>query len=313
MTSTMSTARATTSTARRIRTYGPAMKIAAGVLLAAVAIALRTPLLYAAVGSGPTCGAAAGPERVGSEPVGSERVGPPSSELAWRARVLSTSPIHPRPPAWIPVANRSVQNRRTRNRSVRDRSVLTSRPETGRLPLLTPADASWVLVLGARRDAAGRCWLRIRLPWRPNDATGWIQARHVLLRATRWRIVVSLAARAVTLYRGGMPVYRARVVIGARATPTPRGLFAIVSVWRSPPMSFLGSYILLLSAHSEALPHFDGGDGQVALHGRGGASLLDPLGSASSHGCVRLANRAIDAIVRLVGRAGLPGIPVHVD
>jgi lipoprotein-anchoring transpeptidase ErfK/SrfK len=41
---------------------------------------------------------------------------------------------------------------------------------------------------------------------------------------------------------------------------------------------------------------FDGGDGQVALHGRGGASLLDPLGSARSHGCVRLANGAIDWI-----------------
>ncbi len=31
----------------------------------------------------------------------------------------------------------------------------------------------------------------------------------------------------------------------------------------------------------------------MALHGRGGKSLLDPLGSARSHGCVRMANSAI--------------------
>jgi len=29
------------------------------------------------------------------------------------------------------------------------------------------------------------------------------------------------------------------------------------------------------------LATYDGGDGRVALHGRGGASLLDPLGSAA--------------------------------
>jgi hypothetical protein len=180
------------------------------------------------------------------------------------------------------------------------------------LPLLTPAAASWVLVLGAH-NTDGRCWLEVRLPWRPNNAVGWVRAMHLQLWPTRWRLLVSLAARTVTLYRGGIAVYRARVVIGAQRAPTPRGLFAITSVWRSPPTSFLGSYVLPLTAHSEALPHFDGGDGQVALHGRGGASLLDPLGSASSHGCVRLANGAIDEIVHLIGQSQLPGTPVLIE
>jgi lipoprotein-anchoring transpeptidase ErfK/SrfK len=31
----------------------------------------------------------------------------------------------------------------------------------------------------------------------------------------------------------------------------------------------------------------------VAIHGRGGALLADPLGSARSHGCIRLDNGAI--------------------
>ena len=60
--------------------------------------------------------------------------------------------------------------------------------------------------------------------------------------------------------------------------------------------------------HSDVLDDYGGGPGRVALHGRDGVSLLDPLGSARSHGCVRLPNRAI---VRLA-REAVPGTPVDV-
>ena len=53
---------------------------------------------------------------------------------------------------------------------------------------------------------------------------------------------------------------------------------------------------------------FQGGDGRVALHGRGGRSLRDPLGSASSHGCIRLSNSAINWIASIAR----PGTPVVV-
>ena len=71
--------------------------------------------------------------------------------------------------------------------------------------------------------------------------------------------------------------------------------------------------MLPLTAHSEVLKTYDGGDGRVALHGRGGASLSAPLGSAASHGCVRLANDDIARLVRRIGRAGLPGTPVRIN
>jgi len=48
-----------------------------------------------------------------------------------------------------------------------------------------------------------------------------------------------------------------------------------------------------LTAHSNVLTEFDGGNGQVAIHGRGGASFLDPLGTAASHGCVRVENSLV--------------------
>lgn len=89
-------------------------------------------------------------------------------------------------------------------------------------------------------------------------------------------------------------------------------MFAIV--WAIPwnPNAFLGSWVLELTAHSDVLRQFDGGDGTVGIHGRGGASLQDPLGSARSHGCVRLANDAIDWLVSTVGASELPGTPIQI-
>ena len=176
-----------------------------------------------------------------------------------------------------------------------------------------PRDASWLLVLGAARDRYGRCWLRVRLPSRPNDAAAWLFAGHVELRPTRWRIVVNRSARSLSVYRSDDRLRRFRVVVGAPSTPTPRGLFSIVGVWRWNPVDFLGSYILPITAHSNVLQEFGGGDGRVGIHGRGAHSLLDPLGAARSHGCVRLSNRAIEWLVRRVGAHQLPGFPSGCD
>jgi lipoprotein-anchoring transpeptidase ErfK/SrfK len=177
---------------------------------------------------------------------------------------------------------------------------------------IRPREASWLLVLRAARDRRGRCWFKVRLPSRPNAAAAWLSADRVLLRRTRWRIVVSRGARTIALFRSGQRLRRFRVVVGAPGTPTPHGLFSIVGVWPWNPADFLGSYVLPITAHSRVLQEFGGGDGRVGIHGRGGDSLLDPLGAARSHGCIRLANGAIEWIVRTVGARHLPGIPVRV-
>jgi lipoprotein-anchoring transpeptidase ErfK/SrfK len=116
----------------------------------------------------------------------------------------------------------------------------------------------------------------------------------VLLVRTPWRVDVDRAHRVATIRRDGKIQRRFRVVVGASPTPTPTGLFAIYErLQASDPSNFEGTWQLNLTAFSRVLPHFDGGPGQVALHGRGGASLLDPLGSARSHGCIRFANASI--------------------
>jgi lipoprotein-anchoring transpeptidase ErfK/SrfK len=128
----------------------------------------------------------------------------------------------------------------------------------------------------------------------------------------RWRIEVRRARREVRVLRDGRVVRRFRVVVGAPRTPTPRGVFAIAGATRGRPHDFYGAWVVSLTAHSDVLQRYDGGDGRVALHGRGGASLLDPLGSARSHGCVRLDNAAIGWLVRTIGSARLAGTPVDV-
>ena len=154
--------------------------------------------------------------------------------------------------------------------------------------------------------------MEVRLPWRPNDAAGWVNADKVFVHETPWRIVVSTAHRRLTLYRAGRPIRTMSVVVGKPSTPTPVGLFAVAWATRWHPTDFLGSWVLELTAHSDVLQQFDGGDGTVGIHGRGGASLLDPLGTAASHGCIRLANDSVDWLVATVGEGRLPGTPVQV-
>ena len=177
---------------------------------------------------------------------------------------------------------------------------------------MSPADAAALLVLAAR-ELGGPCWVRVRLPSRPNTAAGWVNAERVRLVSSPWRISVSTRWRRLDVLRQGRLVRRFPVVVGAPPTPTPRGLFAVANVWKWHSADFLGAWVLTVTAHSSVLRHFDGGDGRVALHGRGGASLLDPLGAAASHGCVRLANAAISWLVRVIGSGRLPGTPVAID
>ena len=54
------------------------------------------------------------------------------------------------------------------------------------------SEAPWLLVLRAAPDPLGRCWLKVRLPSRPNDAAAWVNADRVVLQSTPWRLVVSL-------------------------------------------------------------------------------------------------------------------------
>lgn len=177
--------------------------------------------------------------------------------------------------------------------------VARARPAAGRRVWTVPVATSWsaepqvLLVLGSAIHR-GREWLRVLLPIRPDGATGWIPRDDAMLSATRLWVTVDKAARAVKVYDRGRLIRRFEAVIGTPATPTPDGLAAIYEKDRQPDAAgFLGPWALPLTALSNVLYNFGGGPGRVAIHGRAGASLLDPLGSARSHGCIRIDNGPI--------------------
>lgn len=147
--------------------------------------------------------------------------------------------------------------------------------------------------------AKGKTWIKVRLASRPNTAAAWIPANRARISENPWRVLISTAHRKVTVLKAGRRVLRFRAVIGAPETPTPKGLFAIYERVRQVPANgFLGPFALHLTAHSNVLDNYGGGAGRVAIHGRDGASLLDPLGTARSHGCIRVNNSRIRSLAK---------------
>jgi lipoprotein-anchoring transpeptidase ErfK/SrfK len=158
-------------------------------------------------------------------------------------------------------------------------------------------------VLGRATSHDGRSWVQVRLPGRPNAHKGWIPAVQTSPRSTAWQISVKLSARRVTVYQDGRVQRSFRAVVGARSTPTPIGRFFIEEALKISGVAAGNPYALATSARSNVLQEFEGGPGQIALHGTNG--LPDALGTAASHGCIRLSTAAITWLARNIG-GGVP-------
>jgi lipoprotein-anchoring transpeptidase ErfK/SrfK len=157
------------------------------------------------------------------------------------------------------------------------------------------------LVRGTRGN-----WVHVYLPSRPNGSLGWLRSRAVKMYDNRYRIVVRLRAHKLQLWRKRHLLATYPVATGTTSTPTPRGLYYIVELLQpSNPGGSYGPYSFGLSAHSNMLKTFAGGDGRVGLHGTNEPGLI---GSSVSHGCIRLRNAAVRRLARI-----LPlGTPVYV-
>ena len=165
-----------------------------------------------------------------------------------------------------------------------------------------------LLVLsGVTTDAKGNGWVRVRLPDRPNRSSGFIPVAAARLATTPLRLRVEVSGRRVQLLKHGNVLASYRAAVGNAATPTPTGLFAIQDPVPSSAQqrSYLGPYILTLTAYSSVLKTFMGGNGLVAIHGTTADNLL---GQAVSNGCVRINNAAVTRLYNLVR----PGTPVEI-
>jgi lipoprotein-anchoring transpeptidase ErfK/SrfK len=183
-------------------------------------------------------------------------------------------------------------------RHARGSRVRASRPVTGGRTVLP--------VTGRTTTKDGVRWLKVMVPGRPNGRRGWIARRGTILTSTPWHLVVRTSSRRVLVYRRGRLVRAFAAIVGKPSTPTPRGRFFVEESVSMPPGQPGGPYALALSGRSDVLQEFEGGPGQIAIHGV--ANLGGTPGSAVSHGCVRVANRH----VRWLAARIAPGVPVSI-
>ncbi len=150
-------------------------------------------------------------------------------------------------------------------------------------------------------------WVQAYIPARPNETTRWIPSADVTTSFVTDHIVVNLAARKLTLYHDNAAVFSSSVAPGAPSSPTPTGSFFVAFIAKlTDPNNVYGPYAMGTSAFSNTYYSFDGGPGQVGIHGTNQPWVI---GSYASHGCVRLPNNAITTLAQQV----VPGTPVEIE
>ncbi len=140
-------------------------------------------------------------------------------------------------------------------------------------------EALWVI----RRAGA---WLGVVSPLAGNGKLGWIPAGDSSLTRVYWELRVSLAAHRLDVLLDGRVVRRYTVAIGAPASPTPTGRFAVSDrLSTGDPSGPYGCCILALTAKApHAIQGWSGGD-RIAIHS---TPETWTIGQAASHGCMRL-------------------------
>jgi hypothetical protein len=177
----------------------------------------------------------------------------------------------------------------------------------GRLGLRTQDGTDeLVLALEDRTDPSGREWVRVRLPERPNGATGWVP-RDTLgeLNAVDTWLKIDRAALRLSLVRDGKVIFRAPIGVGTKANPTPPGEFYVRHrLIGFAPGSAYGAMAFGLNAYAPGLTDWPRG-GVVGIHGTNRPELLP---GRVSHGCIRL----YDADILTLDRLMPVGTPVTV-
>jgi lipoprotein-anchoring transpeptidase ErfK/SrfK len=201
-----------------------------------------------------------------------------------RVRPLVAGPI---PSPWAPV-RKTV--------SVRARPVIGAPAVAVLRPRTSLGTTNIVQVVGHAR-VRGRPWVRIRFPSLPNNATGWLPRGAVGgYHFVRTRLVIDLERFTVALLRDGRQVFRASVGVGTADFPTPRGSFYIREKLTNFDNPYYGPVAFGTSARSPVLTDWPDG-GSIGIHGTNRPDLLP---GRVSHGCIRLRNKDILRLSRLM-------------
>lgn len=148
-------------------------------------------------------------------------------------------------------------------------------------------------------------WLEVMLPGRPNGSQGWVETDSVDIYMVTDRVVIDLSDRELSYYQNGAEQLSTTVAIGTSHNPTPIGTFFVTDLVDIPGGGPWGPAALGLSARSETITEFNGGDGIIGIHG---TNKPGSIGQAASLGCVRLPNEVIVELRNLVSL----GTPVEI-
>jgi len=176
----------------------------------------------------------------------------------------------------------------------------------GHLGFLTSdGQAELYLVLASLPDPAGRLWLQIQLPGRPNGQRGWVAAPQLgPLHLVRDRLLIDRRTLRMTLFRRGRAIFTAAVGVGKPSTVTPAGSFYVIEKLTTLDAPFYGPYAIGTSAYAPTLSEWPGG-GVVGIHGTNQPQLIP---GRPSHGCVRLRNGDITRLWHLIAL----GTPIEI-
>lgn len=141
-------------------------------------------------------------------------------------------------------------------------------------------------------------WVRLALPGRPNGSTGWALASQLQFHLVSQLIKVDLTERSLTFFEEGEELLTATVAIGSATNPTPTGRFYVTDIVElADPASAWGPFAVGISARSETITEFNGGDGIIGIHGTNRPATI---GEAVSLGCIRLDNNTITELAAML-------------
>ena len=136
-----------------------------------------------------------------------------------------------------------------------------------------------LMVLDKRRG-----WVKVQLR---GGASRWVRRGDVELTHTPYRLVVDRKRHRLSLLRYGRVAKRFPIAVGAELTPTPAGRYYVTDLIRSTD-PFYGPYAFGLSAQTTE---------QLGIHGTDRPSSI---GRDVSRGCIRVHNRVIRRLARIV-------------
>jgi hypothetical protein len=129
-------------------------------------------------------------------------------------------------------------------------------------------------------------WLGVISELAGNGHLGWVPRTSVALARDPYSLRASLGQRMLTVLKDGQVLARFTIGIGAAASPTPTGRFAVTDrLTTDQPQGPYGCCILALSATApHAIAGWTGGD-RIAIHA---TPATETIGQPDSHGCIHV-------------------------